>query len=265
MQGLEVNDEVGAEADNSLTVFLRIFRNQVEEELVVVQSELVKSIRDLLMVQIMNKSTTKDKTALAALLEKKMAGSINEDEWTSVLQYLYNGSDSAAVGVIVKRLAVEFRAQKMPRQTVDGDGTAKVDEMTHSAATVFRSSNARLIGYPSPTFKNTILKGSLSPPPPPSSAFILRLPTPMFLKAVLDFQLYAHEQFLLPLSNAFHDVDKDHDGYILSKEFGKLIAKLRKGNGINIAAFDTLFPPKVSFSQAAAYYSKGKFLTSASK
>jgi len=53
-----------------LTVFLRIFRNQIEEEFVDVQAELLASIRDLLMVQIMTKNANKEKAALAALLER---------------------------------------------------------------------------------------------------------------------------------------------------------------------------------------------------
>jgi len=204
-----------------------------------------------------------------------LSTSISEDEWTNVLQHLYNASDAAAVGLIVKRLAVEARAQKRQQQQQQqtegdgGDGDGGDAELSQTAATIFRSSNARLIGYSSPTFKNKILKGPLSPPSAPLSAFTLRLSTPIFLKAVLDFQLFAHEQFLRPLSKAFSDVDVDRDGYINSSEFGNVVAKLQggqKANGCGVCVgskFEALFPPKVSFSQAALFFSRGKILASA--
>lgn len=93
--------------DNYIAVFNKIFRNDVEEDFRFVQGELNKSIRDLLMVQLMSKFPTKDSPTLQSLLDNKVTSFITHDEWTDMMNYLYNAIDASAICSILKKLARE--------------------------------------------------------------------------------------------------------------------------------------------------------------
>lgn len=106
---LRAAEEYSAE-DNDVNVFLKIFRNEIEEDFRLVQKELVSSIRDLAMVQLMGKYPSKDSVTINNFLEQKLSsGTIYEDEWRDMVNYLYNASDSATLCLLLKRQAQMLR------------------------------------------------------------------------------------------------------------------------------------------------------------
>lgn len=73
--------------DNFCNVFHKIFRNEIEEDFWLVQKELIKSVRDLVMVQLMSRYPTKDQGTLAQMLDQKIVdGVLAEDEWTDMVR-----------------------------------------------------------------------------------------------------------------------------------------------------------------------------------
>ena len=74
------------EMDNDVAVFQKIFRNEVEEDFRVLQKELLKSIRDMCMVKIMERNPNKDQPTLQALLDNTISsGIIFEDDWREMV------------------------------------------------------------------------------------------------------------------------------------------------------------------------------------
>lgn len=99
--------------DSDVCIFEKIFRNEIEEDFRLVQKELVSSIRDLTMVQLMGRYPTKDTTMINALLEQKMhSGFVYEDEWRDMVNYLYNANDSATLCLLLKKQAQLIRERE---------------------------------------------------------------------------------------------------------------------------------------------------------
>jgi hypothetical protein len=111
---------VGKHAPSEVRVaaFQSIFRNEVNEEFSDVQLELSRSIHDLLTVQVMSKHPSKSQPAIAALVEAKMSGSgsnISEEEWQSMMNYLYLPSDAMRVNAVLRSYAMELRDRTQVR------------------------------------------------------------------------------------------------------------------------------------------------------
>ncbi len=104
---------------NDVATFYKIFCNVVEEDFNLTMKELRRSIRDLLMVQVMTRHPTKDQSVLNQLLENKMNSYIVEDEWVDMMNYLYNETDSATICLILKKLSRDEMDQEESKRTQD--------------------------------------------------------------------------------------------------------------------------------------------------
>lgn len=66
-----------------------------------VQQELEKSIKDLLILQIMNKNSTKDQVTLNQMMEDKRKGVMCDHEYMDIVNYLYNEKDATQLRIIL--------------------------------------------------------------------------------------------------------------------------------------------------------------------
>eukprot|EP01035_Chromulina_nebulosa_P019905 gene19905-25860_t len=108
--------------NNSIEVFLKIFHNEIEEDYLLVQKELIKSIHDLLMLQIMTRNPTKDQATLQHLLSDKTSNYIYIDEYLDILNYLYDPIDSKIVINQINELATQemtINKQKNEKNELD--------------------------------------------------------------------------------------------------------------------------------------------------
>ncbi|CAM9490815.1 unnamed protein product, partial [Ectocarpus fasciculatus] len=171
--------------DNGILVFMKIFSNEVEEEFREVQTELSGSIADLLRVQIMSKYPSKDQQGINALLGERMSGILPEEEWTDIVNYLYNSSDSKILNSKLRAICGGSR---------DGD-----------------KAEMKKYGY---LRSNTKFKKD--------SSKKLMIAYEDFVKCILDFQLETHQKFLSRFVAAFRQVDINLDGVINPEEFHDL-------------------------------------------
>lgn len=88
--------------DNSVAVFGKILRNEIDEEFRFVQRQLCDTVAELLRVYVKGKYPKKVDSEIIAILQKKLGaiGVLNEEEWVDIIKYMYNKEDS--VNVIVK-------------------------------------------------------------------------------------------------------------------------------------------------------------------
>lgn len=243
--------ETYALEDNEVSVFQKIFRNEIEEDFRFVQQELLKSIRELTMVQIMGRNPLKDSTHLQQLLETKMnSGCIYEDEWKDMINYLYNNSDATTLGVLLKRQAllerddspaitatteaVQETTHMLPGNTViphkvtranatyvvgTPNATYHTQDAYQSGQLGYDKSNPRdskRLGYVSPTLKIQIKDPNQQKL---SRRDYLKLSFPVFVKIVLDFQLRSHMEYLATFLHLFKQFDANVDGVLSGAEF----------------------------------------------
>lgn len=218
---------------NDVLTFQKIFRNEVEEDFRLVQQELHKSIRDLLLVQIMARNPTKDQPALLQLLEQKMSSFVTEDEWTDMMHYLYNENDSMAVCLVLRKLAKDEMAfeeskrhsdQKSPLDQLfkASDNASQSSLSTTSRAKIsnnYYSATSSSLNKGKYGTANTSTPSKMSTKSGKDSSSSCRLSTSRFLKAVLDFQLKSHEEYLKVFREAFRKVDDSTDGILSVEDF----------------------------------------------
>ena len=201
--------EEHASKDNEVLVFHKIYRNEIDEEYRHVQTELRKSIREMLMAQIVADNPSKDRAFLQQCLEGKLRGSISEPEWGDVIKYLYSGSDSAALNAVLKRQA---------RDEAHAGGAAL--RAVNDAATL-----DGIFGFSSRGRNGGARSTRTDPRIPPAP---MQMATAGFIKTVLDFQLKAHENYLAIFRQAFDREDADHDGILAAAEFSECFKRLRQ-------------------------------------
>jgi hypothetical protein len=245
-----------APEDNDVSVFQKIFRNEIEEDFRLVQAELNKAIRDLTMVQIMGRNPTKDQPTLMALLEQKLStGCIYEDEWTDMINYMYHESDRAALGLLLKRQAMfhldhspAISASTPPAQVLNtsylgphkitkGNSAFVVGVPSHMHHTN-ELHNSGVVGYDKSSLKDvkrlgyssTTLKISVKDPNVKSKKEMLKLPYLEFIKIVLDFQLRSHQEYLAQCLKLFRQVDADVDGVLNAAEFREFFHNLKRSS-----------------------------------
>lgn len=204
-----------AARDCVINVFYKTFRNEIEEDYRFVQEELGRSIRELLNGHVAANFPTKDKAFVSRMFDKKMEGTVTETEWNDVIKYLYNGADSTALNVILRRQA---RDEKHARSNTGKGKDLSATVFSFSAASVSTSFQVK-----SPAKGKSHRTDAKTPPAP------MELSTATFIKTVLDFQLHAHENFLLAFRQAFNAADSDHDGVLSRDEFLACWRRLREG------------------------------------
>lgn len=240
-------------ADNEVQVFLKIFRNELEEEFRFIQAELFSSIKDLTMAQIHSRFPNKDQAGLNALLEQKLtSGTIYEDEWNDLTNYLYNASDATTLGVLLKKLGAAEKAKityfdspgGVNKTPLSANSNVKVAKPNTAYVLESGSPTGAAIGYDKRNNKDVKRLGYASPTlqialkdnTPEKRKDMLKLPFPVFLRTVLDFQLQSHLQYLQNFVRVFRQMDKDVDGVINAAEFKECFLLIRRGVGTAGAA-----------------------------
>eukprot|EP01029_Cantina_marsupialis_P007920 TRINITY_DN1903_c0_g1_i1.p1 TRINITY_DN1903_c0_g1~~TRINITY_DN1903_c0_g1_i1.p1 ORF type:complete len:660 (+),score=241.96 TRINITY_DN1903_c0_g1_i1:96-2075(+) len=93
--------------DNDVAVFGKIMKNDIDEEFRFVQQQLKDTVQELLRVYLKGKFPLKTDDAINAILDKKMKGTVDEEEWVDIVKYMYNREDSLSLIVLIKDLAKE--------------------------------------------------------------------------------------------------------------------------------------------------------------
>ncbi|KAG5500310.1 hypothetical protein JIQ42_04647 [Leishmania sp. Namibia] len=90
-----------APEDNDVAVFGKILRNEVDEEFRFVQQHLRETVKELLRMHIKRRQTRGGAVELNNALQQVVSGTVAEDAWKEIVQYMYNASDSALITTII--------------------------------------------------------------------------------------------------------------------------------------------------------------------
>lgn len=150
-----------SEEDNDVAVFGAILRNEIDEEFRFVQRQLKDTVLELVRVYLKGKHPLKTEGEISELLKKKTAGSLQEEEWSDVVKYMYNAEDSLA---LIVRIKDTIRNEQLAASSA-------------AAASPFR------VRAPRSTEISSKQQTSIE--------------YAAFLKCLLEFQMRGHEKFLL--------------------------------------------------------------------
>lgn len=228
-----------AKVDNDVSLFQRIFCNECEEDFRLVLRELKKSIRDLTMVQVMSRHPTKDQGMLTALLDRKLSeGMIHEEEWKSIVEYLYNAHDSATLCLILRKQA---QLEKDDRPAISAVKSPSTPNTPHQAEDTFNSFDSKSSksplrttpvkagssgnsGYSSASLQINVNEAKATP----RKKNVLKLSFPTFINIVVDFQLRSHQEYLSVCLKTFRAFDRDVDGVLNAAEFKEFFHAMRR-------------------------------------
>ncbi|GMH94408.1 hypothetical protein TL16_g12900 [Triparma laevis f. inornata] len=180
--------------ENTVAVFGKILRNEIDEEFRFVQKQLKDTVMDLLRVHLKAKHVRKPDDFIHSLAENIEGGVIAVEEWTDIIQYMYNEDDATALGVMLADAARKYNG-------------LRIKELKEAAKR-------------QPRAKSGIDQDLNS-----------KMPYADFVKVLLDFQLLGHDRFLTKFRDRFYEVDKDNNGIINEEEFRMLCSVIGKLTG----------------------------------
>jgi len=218
------------EMDNDVAVFQKIFRNEVEEDFRLIQKELLKSIRDLCMAKIMERNPNKDQPTLQAMLENMVSsGTIFEDDWREMVNYLYNESDSTALCRELRRLALANKGDETPTNITITNNNVNANKPQQTIGYDKQSlKDVRRLGYSSATLKIEVNDHDFNNATlQKQRKNMLKLPYSVYIRTVLDYQLRTHQDYLSNFLRIFRRHDKNVDGVINAGEFRDCYMELR--------------------------------------
>lgn len=170
-----------------------------------------------------------------------MTGIIPENEYTDIVNYLYNSKDATTLRILLRSEASRVKEEQLQAGAVEGPEAGGA-----SAGSLSRGQHPRRAGTRRQLFENRKLGGERQLPPSMREGSLARsrqerfmavkdnfdLPFDVFMKCVLDFQLNAHENYLAGFKHIFRHYDDDGDGVLTSEQFRQCYIRLRsQGDG----------------------------------
>ena len=170
----------------------------------------------------MTKFPNKTHDELKKAYAKKAEEGLNVREWTDIVNYLYNGSDSTVLCSLLQKEA-EKRYSEPQIQYVN-----KLENSSNHVGS--KNVEKKIVKQITQPPRNRVVSGSGG-----SSNGVkitMRrpdqlLPLDVFRKVVLDFQLKSHVDYLRDVQVSFSQLDVDHDGVLNPSEFLEFFKTLR--------------------------------------
>lgn len=190
--------------DADVATFGCVLRNEVEEGFVEVQRQLKHTVHELLRVYLRGRLPQKSDAHISEILRKKVDGAstLSEDEWRTIVHYLYVDRDASHVATQIREACRKHRVTNTvlcrTSLALPPGGSIRAMEV---AKQQLRMQHAQQ----------------------------LRIPYASVLQTLLDFQLNGHLQYLAPFVASFRGFDPRNSGVIDEATFRALAAELVPG------------------------------------
>ena len=171
--------------DSEICLFGKILRNEIEEDARMIYSDVQKSILEYLNYYIKRKNHYISAKEISKILKEKKRGSLSEEEWKEVINYLYNEEHAK---ILEERIS-EVIQKKYFKSKLDTDRKL--------------------------TRKQIIQLSKLKEE--------YNIPFKDLVKIIHEFQIKQREKQLKNFVQLFKSVDKDNNGIINEEEFVNLL------------------------------------------
>ena len=223
--------------DSEINLFGKILRNEQEEDSRIVLSKLKDNISELLEYYLKSKNQSKNEKELKKLLMQKKEGYINEDEWKSIVNYIYSKDDAKK---IENKIISYINRQKEKNDQMGvynwtGVGSIETLNKSHSNSalnvcnTICGSYNNNL------NAKNRSNRSSLCITKKLSREELftisklneeLNIQYKHFLKILCDHHIKTRDKYLKNFIKLFRKYDTDLDGVLNENEFIGLVKEI---------------------------------------
>ncbi|KAJ8561593.1 hypothetical protein ON010_g8089 [Phytophthora cinnamomi] len=99
-----------ARRENDAAVFVALLRNRLDEGFLEIKRKLQLALVELLRAFFSARHPLKQGKAIAALVQSRLDGFLQEEEWRNLLTYLYEPQDSATLKRLVQQKAEKYQA-----------------------------------------------------------------------------------------------------------------------------------------------------------
>mgnify|MGYP002861535981 FL=1 len=171
--------------DSEIFLFGKILKNEIEEDARLIYSHVQKSILEYLKYYIKRKNHYISVKEISKILKDKKRGSLTEEEWKEVINYLYNEVDAK----ILEEKISEVIQKKYFKSKLDTDRKLTREEIIQLSK----------------------LKEEYN------------IPFKDLVKIIHEFQIKQREKQLKNFVQLFKNVDKDNNGIINEEEFVNLL------------------------------------------
>ena len=171
--------------DSEICLFGKILRNEIEEDARLIYSDVQKSILEYLKYYIKRKHHYISAKEISKILKEKKKGSLTEEEWKEIINYLYNEEHAK---ILEERIS-EIIQKKYLKSKLDTDRKLTREEIIQLSK----------------------LKEEYN------------IPFKDLVKILHEFQVKQREKQLKNFVQLFKSVDKDNNGIINEEEFVNLL------------------------------------------
>ena len=171
--------------DSEICLFGKILRNEIEEDARLIYSDVQKSILEYLKYYIKRKHHYISAKEISKILKEKKKGSLTEEEWKEIINYLYNEEHAK---ILEERIS-EIIQKKYFKSKLDTDRKLTREEIIQLSK----------------------LKEEYN------------IPFKDLVKILHEFQVKQREKQLKNFVQLFKSVDKDNNGIINEEEFVSLL------------------------------------------
>ena len=175
--------------DSEICLFGKILRNEIEEDARLIYSDVQKSILEYLKYYIKRKHHYISAKEISKILKEKKRGSLTEEEWKEVINYLYNEEHAK----ILEEKISEVIQKKYFKSKLDTDRKLTREEIIQLSK----------------------LKEEYN------------IPFKDLVKIIHEFQIKQREKQLKNFVQLFKSVDKDNNGIINEEEFVNLLYNMK--------------------------------------
>lgn len=215
------NRYAAANVDNDVVVFVKLLRNDVDEEFRAVQAAVKSTAVELLREALRAANPTKSEANISSMLTQRTHthhGFVQDSEWRQIIKFMYNEADQAVLCEAVRALALKDAVAttlevSMPDAHMTVAALAANEAEADAAVAAAAASEAQVVAVVSglSVEDGTTLLSRVNPR--------IAVGWTPFLKVLLDFQLAGHERFLGKFRRLFRELDRDRTGVLDAEQF----------------------------------------------
>lgn len=188
-------------SDHTVAVFAGILRHQLDYDFRYVEARTRKSVRELLKVYLTHKHPLKRDHALQSMVLERTRGSLSEEEYTAIVEYMFAPPDRAPILSTTKTILLGMKQKEIERAG-QAAITAGSRAQAMAAAQALQAAQSSPAGARLPVSYAT------------------------FVHILLDFQLHIHRRFLAPFVALFRSFDSLHSGLLTHDSFARMVVVL---------------------------------------
>ena len=247
--------------DIEVNLFGKILRNEQEEDSRLILIRLRSSIVELLELYLKSKNPLKTQNDINKMLEKKLDGVLNEEEWKGIIYYIYTNDDAQ----IIENKILDFiqKNNNNDNNIFNNNVINNSNNDNYLNNTLGNNNNS----YINNNYVNTL--NSHKKKLTREQIFFLNKNKEQlninyndFIKLVSEHQIKSRENYLKNFVKLFRKYDKDLDGILNEEEFINLIKEIPYcQNNLDqfvfkfLSIIDPFNNQKITFSECVSLFS----------